>query len=519
MHLLRRASENPIRDPSPYDRRWIAENMFTFVLLEDMTTQATAEIYFLDGTELQPKSSGPWIVKNTISDFGHLVTGSDGICYRDGDVFYAIHPEAPGGGGSTELATFTLTANLAPGVGNTATATVGVSTGPSPGTTITVRNTGDFRSYTGLTGLAISTGGQWWVVFVDQHCLEFYGTLSTATHDLEPRDPGNPGGANVPGSVPSQVPLTFSAFEVLSPYPFTYLNNPTVTNPHNFFAKAGDKVHVIHKRSTDVNEIIAVYPAVARSIYVRFDETVPNGLTPTTKASSYHVSPLGSVGAIPTTQIDIADPYYKSHNGKFNDAAIVIRNEIINRWEVLECEHDATVVLGHVVTAFDDSDATFAIEMGAGRGFDGTKPTSTLTVQNTFGYSLSAGDPVMARWDNVAGEWIPVEAYPLAGKSIEYTIISLADATDPDFAGLKVATVKIRVGPTNLVDEEVEVYDHSGCIFDDVDMVGYTGWALWGRAVSLDTSKSCTPTPPLTPWHWAAFNRCCEPNTGTYRDC
>lgn len=515
MHLLRRASENPIRDPSPYDRRWIADKMFTFVLLEDMTTQATAEIYYLDGTELQPKSSGPWVVKNTLSDFGHLVTGNDGICYRDGDLFYAIHPEDPDG--VSELVTFTLTSNLASGVGSTATATVGVSTSTAatPGSTITVYNTGGFRSYIGLTGLAILTGGQWWIVFVDQHCLQFYATLSSNTHNMSTS-------GNVPGSVASQITLTFSAAEALTPYPFSYLpaaGSLTVTNPQNFFGKSGDKVLVVHKRSTDTNEVIDLYPAFARSIYALFDENTPNGLTPTILCSPFGASPLGSVGEISGSSFNVKDVFYRAHNGRTNDRALIVRNEISNEWEVLECEHNSTVVLGSVVSTFSSSDTTFQLALDDGINFTGEMPASPITVQNTFGYALAEDDPVMARWDPINGQWIPVEAYPQAGKSIEYTIISLADATDADFTGLKVATVKVRVGPTELVDQEVEVYDHSGCIFDEVDMAGYTGWAIWGRSISLDTGKSCTPTPPLTPWHWSASNRCCEPNTGTYRNC
>ena len=117
------------------------------------------------------------------------------------------------------------------------------------------------------------------------------------------------------------------------------------------------------------------------------------------------------------------------------------------------------------------------------------------------GFVASAGD---------ANEWI------------EYTITSLAtaDGTDPDFVGLKKATVEVRgaapASALSLVGETVTVYDHSGCIFDEEDMEGYTGWALWGQYRTLDTSKDCDV---LTPSHWAAINRCCAPDSGTYRDC
>lgn len=429
--------------------------------------------------------------------------------------FYPLFPRDA----DVHFATFQLTTPLAAGMGNTASALVLVSTGTAAaGETITVYNTGGYRSYVGLIGLAAFTGGQWWIIVVDQHCLQFYATLSTNTHNMSTS-------GNIPGSVAAQITLEFSAAESLTPYPFSFLpaaGTLTVTNPQNFFGKAGDKVLVAHKRNTGDNEIIELYPAFARSIYALFDQEVPAGsVTPTTQCSPYAASPLGSVGEIAGASFNVEDPFYKSHRGQVNDRTLIVRNEIENRWEIVDCEHEATVVLGNVVADFTADDPTFEIQLTDGTGFNGEKPSGNLTVQNIFGYALQTGDPVVARWDPVAGEWIPIEAYPQSGKSIQYTITSVTISSMPDFSGLKVADVVVRVGPPELVGETVSVYDHSGCVFDlpNDELPGFTGWAIWGRSISLDTSKSCTPTPPLTPWHWAASNRCCDPDTGTYRDC
>jgi hypothetical protein len=118
--------------------------------------------------------------------------------------------------------------------------------------------------------------------------------------------------------------------------------------------------------------------------------------------------------------------------------------------------------------------------------------------------------------------WCPVDDWyhhggpGSGGKTIEFTIISVSVSTDPDYAPLNVASVLVRGGPPDLVGEIVDVIDHSGQLFDIESMNGYTGWAHWVPYVTMDTEKPCDE---LTPHHWAAINRVCEPNQGTYREC
>ena len=102
---------------------------------------------------------------------------------------------------------------------------------------------------------------------------------------------------------------------------------------------------------------------------------------------------------------------------------------------------------------------------------------------------------------------------------IEYTITSLTTAVSGPYTGLKIATVNVKGSGCNepsLICTSVEVVDHSGCIFDEETMAGYTGWASRGVFHSLDTGDDAGTA---TPCHWFAINRCCEPDSGTYRDC
>ncbi len=104
------------------------------------------------------------------------------------------------------------------------------------------------------------------------------------------------------------------------------------------------------------------------------------------------------------------------------------------------------------------------------------------------------------------------------GGVVEYTIVSLETKASGPYTGLVVATVTMRgvacgKGPS-LINTTEEVVDHSGCIFDREDMAGFTGWAASNREyLSLDAGAT---EGERTPCHYAAINRCCAANSGTY---
>ena len=98
---------------------------------------------------------------------------------------------------------------------------------------------------------------------------------------------------------------------------------------------------------------------------------------------------------------------------------------------------------------------------------------------------------------------------------IEYVIQTITTPTGGHYTGLRVATVVVKGGGNGaLIDTEVDVVDHSGGLFDIAgNMTGYTGWATWAVYESLQPSIACDS---LTPYHWAAINRVCDPDTGLY---
>lgn len=104
------------------------------------------------------------------------------------------------------------------------------------------------------------------------------------------------------------------------------------------------------------------------------------------------------------------------------------------------------------------------------------------------------------------------------GGAFEYTIISTSTALTGPYTGLVVASVTMHGAPcdrASVIGTIVDVVDHSGCIFDEEDMAGYTGWAAEMIYWSLDAEADCET---LTPCHFAAINRCCGPDSGTYAD-
>ena len=117
--------------------------------------------------------------------------------------------------------------------------------------------------------------------------------------------------------------------------------------------------------------------------------------------------------------------------------------------------------------------------------------------------------------DREHNDWHPVPNDGSPNSWIEFVVASQETKTSGPYFGLVVATVAIKGAPAgSLIDTSVDVVDHSGCIFDQ-DVTGFTGWAQWGIYRSLDPEVECDV---LTPYHYAAFQRCCSAGSGNYAD-
>ena len=141
--------------------------------------------------------------------------------------------------------------------------------------------------------------------------------------------------------------------------------------------------------------------------------------------------------------------------------------------------------------------------------------------ERTYGFSLrDANDLVNSIGSGES--WYP-EIKPRGaggdGGVIEYRIIEVTTKETGPYAGLKAASAIVHGAPCNrasLIGEEIEVVDHSGGLFDEAGtMEGYTGWASEMVFLSLESGAECDD---LTPCHWAAINRVCDPDTGIYAE-
>jgi hypothetical protein len=121
--------------------------------------------------------------------------------------------------------------------------------------------------------------------------------------------------------------------------------------------------------------------------------------------------------------------------------------------------------------------------------------------------------------------WGPDEEYyslmpkSSSGASITGVVQEQGVASTGDFIGLNwvdILVITASPGRESLIATEQRVYDHAGCILDLDDLLGYHVWATERRAATLDTSKDCNV---LTAPFWSADNRCCDPDTATYREC
>lgn len=113
--------------------------------------------------------------------------------------------------------------------------------------------------------------------------------------------------------------------------------------------------------------------------------------------------------------------------------------------------------------------------------------------------------------------WMLIDSNGGDGACIEGTLTALrtAGTTGPDapYAGLIIGTVTVAgTSPSlsALIGEEVDVVDHSECVFDleIADLDGVWVWAT--RKVFLSRDPAADPG-ELTPPHWSADDRCCVP--------
>jgi len=128
-------------------------------------------------------------------------------------------------------------------------------------------------------------------------------------------------------------------------------------------------------------------------------------------------------------------------------------------------------------------------------------------------YSLSRNGPVTEiktiPWSLPTYVELPV--IESSSSSIEFEIDSVTTDDDEEspYYNLQIATVTIRSAScelSDLIGTQVDVVDHSECLFDGANSVGLWGWAT--QRVAKSTASGADPS-AKSPCHWAADNICC----------
>lgn len=428
------------------DSKGGGDDHFLFTLAEDMTgSSALAEIRTLDDMS-QVESSHS--VVNTLSDFSHLMSADRGICVRIDGVYYAVHPEAPGGGGGVTAGhVVTLNGKLDKPHGSTASATI-IRSGESGKTVsdiITVLNTGDKVGYTGAVGWAVKIGLQYWLVEIDQYPLQSVVVFSNDTHDFSGAGTRQGKGADqrIGG-------ITVSSWKPHSPYPFSFLPDPlpSIANPYNLLGLKYDSGIVVWNDSYEDTEnsvygrfeLIEVLPLTKRKLQFRL----------TSDMDSVRVASVQDFEIVQTREYtagEVAEPVPKY---LYDVMKLVIDGK---SGDLGECEYSYREE-NWQITAFK---------------------------RREFGW-------------------------------IRGTLTSLSTKVGGPYDGLKAAQVNVKVTCpdfSDLIGTSVEVIDHIECVLDlpEEDLVGV--FILASECVAESLSSGASPG-DLTPVHWGADDRCCS---------
>lgn len=101
----------------------------------------------------------------------------------------------------------------------------------------------------------------------------------------------------------------------------------------------------------------------------------------------------------------------------------------------------------------------------------------------------------------------------LAGEITDIRTASGGVPEEAPYTGLIIATVLVEgtsCGREALIDTEIDMIDHRGCIYDlpEDDLIGVK---TWGMEEVWRSREVGVPAGTNAPCHWSAWDRCCTP--------
>jgi hypothetical protein len=387
-------------------RNFAEEDTFLFTMLANMgVSDGTAEIRTMDDA-VQISASETLV--NTLGDFDHLTTSARGVCVRVDNVYYAVHPEEPGGGSSVgEGHVFALTANLAGTVGSSAAATVVISgeAGVSTSDPITVHNTGGKKAFVGAVGFAVKIGAQYWVSEIDQYPILSLVELDADTHTFTV-------GGTTQGKIADQDTISVSSMVALTPYPYSFVPSPfpTITNPYNLIGLDGDRAIVQYNENADQFQLLEILPDEKRRLRFKLSANMPTE-TITSTVNFTVLEAMEYTSGEVTTPGSIADPMKLIVNGLEDDEGVIeydYRNEV---WQVVSFRRRAAsdvllikTPVGGIPAATGSGPYTFGSATCTIVNEDGTVGSDTVTVKNIVNQAIDAN--VVGKAERVGSTYI-----------------------------------------------------------------------------------------------------------------
>lgn len=309
------------------------------------------------------------------------------------------------GGGSADLFYFTLTADLAKTLGATATATAFAANTLTGATdSITVKNPGLFRTFSGAKGLAMKVGEEYWILIVDQPALKILAQLDV--HTTANRDGADAREAQAIIKTASPAPVALTGY----PYSFVPTQDVSVPNPRDLWGEDGDYVELSWDTVADDYFVSKVFRQRQDFFWGTLASDHPGGLAATL---SINPAQAASSGAYPSTPVSVTDTYNAAINAKSGDRVFLAWDgNSSGSYKPIISSHTTRKLRGTLFASFSTFQATFKLTPVA--NLDGLSPTvdvdGCITVHNLYNWtSGTVGNVCSVEWDTVLQRWHPTQ--------------------------------------------------------------------------------------------------------------
>jgi hypothetical protein len=322
-----------------------------------------------------------------------------------GSVGAKVRRHARPGGGESEWIRFTLNEDIASDDTGLVTVVESMSS-LEVGDIVTALNGTPNTGLQNAVGEAVKANGEWVAILIATPAQFVAATATSHSHNWA----GSSGSPTT--SMPSAVTtLTISSPVYPSPWPNDHDVSLPVKNPYGYFWRSGATLLLMYSiRDGGCYEVVQVTQGPLR-VKFKLNANATNELNPSIAATA--ILPLTDIGIMPSIAITVIDRYCRCHNAKTNDMGTADLNMADGTWEVNECDHVATELMGQL-TGSGFSGTPSDITVTQVYGLNGRSPnasmSSTMTIKNRFAWASGvANGKIYFKWDAPLGQYFAVQ--------------------------------------------------------------------------------------------------------------